>query len=514
MNGAESLVRTLVASGVDTCFANPGTSEMHFVAALDRVGGMRCVLSLFEGVASGAADGYGRMTGKPAATLLHLGPGLGNALANLHNARKARTPLVNIVGDHAVHHRAYDAPLTSDVEGVARPMSDWVRTSIDARSVAADGADAVAAALAAPGAVATLILPADTAWNEADGPAAPRSVRGSALVEETAIAAAAAALRSGEPTLIFLGGQALRAGPLQAAHRIASATGAELLAPSSNPRMERGSGRVPLKRLFYPIDLALEQLSAFRHVILVGVQQPVAFFAYPGMPSLVTPPGCAIHVLAAPGEDTADALDRLVAELGAPAPVAAPNLSARPELPSGAITVAGIGAAIGTLLPDNAIVVDEGISCGRAIYPASFSAPPHDWLQLNGGSIGIGMPLATGAAIACPGRRVVSLQADGSGMYTLQALWTQAREALDITTILFSNRAYASLEAELRNVGAVNPGRTALDMLDIGRPDLDWVKLAGGMGVEAARAQTMEQLIDLFQSSLRRPGPFLIEVMV
>ncbi|MBN9453465.1 MAG: acetolactate synthase large subunit [Bosea sp.] len=514
MNGAESLVQTLVKGGVDTCFANPGTSEMHFVAALDRVGGMRCVLTLFEGVASGAADGYGRMTDKPAATLLHLGPGLGNALANLHNARKARTPLVNIVGDHAVHHRSYDAPLTSDVEGVARPMSDWVRTSTDARYVADDGADAVAAALSAPGGVATLILPADTAWNDATGVAAPRPVKPAGIVDAAAVSAAAKALRSGEPTLIFLGGRALRAAPLDVASRIAAATGAKLLAPSSNPRMERGAGRAPIRRLPYPLQLALQELSAFKHIILVGVQQPVAFFAYPGMPSLIAPPGSSTHVLASPAEDCVDALARLASELNAPGRAALVPPQAPAALPAGKITVESIGAAIAALIPEGAIVVDEGISCGRAIYPASFSAPPHDWLQLNGGSIGIGMPLATGAAIACPGRKVISLQADGSGMYTLQALWTQARETLDVTTIIFSNRSYASLEGELINVGALNPGKTARAMLDIGSPDLDWVKLAGGMGVEGARAETAERLIDLLQASLRRSGPFLIEVMV
>ncbi|KAB0265446.1 acetolactate synthase large subunit [Microvirga brassicacearum] len=512
MNGAESLVRTLIAGGIDTCFANPGTSEMHFVAALDRVAGMRCILGLFEGVVSGAADGYGRMADKPAATLLHLGPGLGNALANLHNARKACTPMVNIVGDHATHHRQYDAPLTADVEGVARPMSDWVKTSMSARDVARDGAEAIAAALAGPGQVATLILPADTAWGEANGPAPSVVPPSRRKVPDEAITEAVAALRSGERTLILIGGRALRAKPIEIASRIAKATNAGLLAPTSNARIERGAGRVILDRIFYPLDQALEQLRGYKRVILVGAANPVAFFAYPGKPSLVLPPDCKIHVLAEPQDDLGDALERLAAEVGADAHKPLTQNALRPTLPKGALTAETIAAVVGALLPENAIVVDESINAGGWVYPLTAGSPAHDWLQLTGGSIGIGLPLATGAAVACPDRRVVALQADGSGMYTLQALWTQAREKLNVTNIIFSNRAYASLETELRNVGALNPGRIALDMLDLSRPDLDWVKLAEGMGVEAARADTIEKLIDLFQTSTRRPGPFLIEV--
>ena len=514
MNGAESLVRTLVGGGVDTCFANPGTSEMHFVAALDRVGGMRCVLSLFEGVVSGAADGYGRMADKPAATLLHLGPGLGNALANLHNARKAHTPIVNIVGEHATHHRQYDAPLSADVEGVARPMSAWVKTSMDARSVARDGAEAVTAAMTSPGQVATLILPADTAWNLSDGPAPVARPPERTKVSEAAVTEAVAALRSGEPTLVIVGGQALRERPLKTASAIVEATGAHMIAPTSNGRVERGAGRVTVNRIFYPIKQSLAQLSQYRHVVLIGARNPVAFFAYPDTPSLVMPEGCAVHVLAEPQDDIADALDRLADAVGAKPEQAVLQKAGRPDLPRGVITPDTVGAVVAALLPDNAIIVDEAINSSGTTYAQTAGCPPHDWLALTGGSIGIGLPLATGAAVACPDRRVVALQADGSGMYTVQALWTHARENLDITTIVFANRAYQSLEIELRNVGALNPGRIALDMLDIGRPDLNWVKLAEGMGVPAARAESLEDLIDLFRSSIGRSGPFLIEVPI
>ena len=519
MNGAESLVRTLLAGGVNVCFTNPGTSEMHFVTALDRVDGMRCVLGLFEGVVTGAADGYGRMADKPASTLLHLGPGLANGLANLHNANRASTPVVNIVGDHATYHRRFDAPLTSDIEGAARPFSHWVKTSPNATTVATDGAAAIAAARTPPGRIATLVLPADTAWNEA----APADSTGIATVppvsarvqtSREAVANAVAVLRSGAPTVLLLSGLALREHGLNLAGRIAKATGAKLLCQTSNARIQRGAGRVAIDRVPYPVDQALAVLKDVRHVILIGAKAPVAFFAYPNKPSVMTPEGCAIHTLATPSEDAVHALEWLAEELGAagqPAPV---EPAKKPELPTGAITLDALAAAIGALLPDQAVVVDESITSGRNLFPYTRGAAPHDWLQNMGGSIGIGLPLATGAAVACPDRRVVCLESDGSGMYTLQALWTQAREKLDVTTVLFSNRVYGILKIELANVGAQNPGRKALDMLEIGRPDLDWVGLAQSMGVEASRATTIDEFVDQFRVGLRKRGPHLIEVVL
>ena len=514
MNGAESLVRTLVDGGVDVCFANPGTSEMHFVAALDRVDGMRCVLGLFEGVVTGAADGYARMADKPAATLLHLGPGLANGLANLHNAVKASTPMVNIVGDHATYHRSYDAPLTSDIETAAKPFSGWVHTSPDARSVAADGAAAIAAALTPPGRVATLILPADTAWNEGSGPAPVPTVPGRASVSGDAVDAAVRILRSGAPTVLLLAAAALRERGLELAGRIAAATGTRLMAQTFNARIERGAGRVPIERVPYPVDAAVAALAGFRHVILVGAKQPVAFFAYPDKPSLLTAPDAQIHVLARPEEDLVDALEALADAVGAgrhAAPVAALAL---PVPPTGAVTPEAISLSLGALLPEHAIVVDEAVSSGRAFFPPTRTARPHAWLQNMGGSIGLGLPMATGAALACPERKTVCLQADGSGMYTLQALWTMAREGLDVTIVLFANRTYAILRGELANVGAQNVGRKALDMLDIGRPDLDWVSLAKGMGVPGARVTDMAEFNRRFAEGLATPGPYLVEAVL
>jgi len=514
MNGAESLVRTLVAGDVNVCFANPGTSEMHFVAALDAVEGMRCVLGLFEGVVTGAADGYARMAERPAATLLHLGPGLANGLANLHNALKASSPVVNIVGDHATYHRRYDAPLTSDIETAAAPFSKWVRTSGSARSVAADGAAAIVAARTPPGQVATLILPADTAWNEADGPVVPGRAPERLRVSQDSVLEAARVIRSGEPAVMLLGGAAVRQLGLDLAGRISKVANVAIMAQTFNARLERGAGRVSVDRVPYPVDQAVSVLRGFKHFILVGARMPVAFFAYPNKPSLLAPDGAVSHVLARPEEDCVQALEWLADELGARnvQPPAVAYQATRPA--TGVITPASLGISIGALLPQQAIVVDEAVTTGRQFFPPTRTSHAHDWLQNMGGSIGLGMPLATGAAIACPDRRVISLEADGSGMYTLQALWTQAREGLDVTTVLFANRSYAILRQELSNVGAQNVGRKALDMLDLGRPDLNWVALARGMGVPGNRVATMEEFNTRFAEAAATPGPNLIEVLL
>jgi acetolactate synthase-1/2/3 large subunit len=514
MNGAESLVRTLVGGGVDVCFTNPGTSEMHFVAALDRVEGMRCVLGLFEGVVTGAADGYARMSEKPAGTLLHLGPGLANGLANIHNANKASSPMVNIVGDHATYHRKYDAPLTSDIEGLARPSSHWVKTSPDAKSIAADGAAAIAVARRLPGQIATLILPADTAWNEGLGPAPTPAAEPPKPVSAEAVEEAARALRSGEPCLILMTGRALRQDGLELAGRIAAKTGARLMAQGSNARTQRGRGRVFLERVPYVVDQAVKVLAGLKHIILVGAKMPVAFFAYPEKPSLLAPPDAQGHVLARLDEDMLGALGALADAVGArstPAPI---GNEPPPEPGLGKITSDALGAARGAIHPENAIVVDEAVTTGRGFFAPTRSAAPHDWLSNMGGSIGLGLPVATGAAVACPDRKVVCLEGDGSGMYTLQALWTQAREGLDVTTLLFSNRSYQILKGELANVGAGNPGRKALDMLDLDRPDLDWVTMAKGMGVSGARVETMDDFNRRFAEGLATPGPFLVEVVL
>lgn len=513
MNGAESLVRTLLACGVDTCFANPGTSEMHFVAALDKVAGMRCVLGLAETVVTGCADGYARMSGKAAATLLHCGPGFANGIANLHNARRANSPIVNIVGDHATYHRPFDPPLAADTEGLARAISHWTRVASSSASVGADAAEAIQAANTAPGKIATLILPADTAWNEGGIEAEPLPVPRRHEVAAERIREMAGVLRAAERCVMILGDEALTEEGLLAAQRIASVTGCALRVPTQVARMARGRGRPSVDRIPYSVDLALGVLAGFEHLVLAGAPDPVAFFAYPGKPSRMAPEASETHVLAQPFDDVVQALEQLADALGAPRKIDLPRAGAAPRVASGAFEPLRFGETLAALLPENAIIVEEAVTSGRQIFPPTFQAAPHDWLQITGGAIGYGLPCATGAACASPGRKVVCLQADGGGMYSLQALWTQAREKLDVVNVVFANRMYKILQGELLAVGA-KPGPASRDLFDIGRPDLDWVKLAGGMGVEAARVAALEDFADVFRAAVARSGPFLIELAI
>jgi acetolactate synthase-1/2/3 large subunit len=509
MNGAQALIRTLVDSGVDVCFGNPGTSEMHFVAALDAVPEMRAVLALFEGVVTGAADGYARMAGRPAATLLHLGPGLGNGLANLHNARRAHTPIVNVVGDHATYHKQFDAPLESDIDAIAGSVSGWVRRSETAGDVAGDAAAAVAAATA--GQVATLILPADVSWSDGAQPADPVPATASATVDDDVVRSVAGVL--GESTVVLLGGAALGAEGLAAASRIAAATGTRLFAETFPARMRRGAGVPNVERLGYLAEQVQHQLSGVRRIVLAGARSPVSFFAYPEKASDLVPDGCDVHTLAELNEDVVGALANLADLVGADVtPIR--QSAARPALPSGALTPQNWVDVIGALLPENAIIADEANTSGLLLPAATAGAPAHDVLTLTGGAIGQGLPVATGAAIACPDRPVICLEADGSAMYTVSALWTQAREGLNVTTVVLANSAYAILRLELQRVGAGTGGRKSADLLDLSRPDLDFVALAGGMGVPATRATTAEELAAQFEKALGEPGPHLIEAAV
>ena len=513
MNGAESLVKTLLQSGVDTCFANPGTSEMHFVAALDQVPGMRCVLGLQENVVTGMADGYYRIAEKPACTLLHCGPGLANGWANPHNARRAHSGVVNIVGDQATYHRPYDAPLTADTASLARAVSAWVHTSTHSADVGRDAAAAVAAARTAPGQIATLILPSDTSWDAGGRVASAFPVPAAPAIDPFAIDNAARVLRHKKNVLILLAGRGVHARSQIFAWRIACATGATIKYDYVNARVARGRGRLPIERVPYGTDEAIKMLSQFEHIILVNANPPVGFFAYPGKPSTQYPSNAQLHYLSRYDQDAEAALEALAQALSAPV-VDMPDSGPCPSVASGAPTPEGLAQTLAALMPENAIVSDESISYGRGFYKYTHAARPHDWLQLTGGAIGDGLPVATGAAIGSKReRRVISLQADGSAMYSLQSLWTQARERLPNTTILINNRKYNILIGEYANVGAT-PGETAMNMLDLGNPDLNWVSIANGMGVEAARATTMEACADLMAQSFRQTGPFLIELMV
>jgi acetolactate synthase I/II/III large subunit len=515
-NGAESLIRTALAAGIDVCFANPGTTEMPLVAALDAVPGMRAVLGLFEGVCTGAADGYGRMSDRPALTLTHLGPGFANGIANLHNARRARSPIVNVIGDHATWHLASDAPLTADIASLARPVSHWVRKSASAADVARDTAEAIAAAGHEPGQVATLIVPSDCQWNPAEGPAPLVKPASAPAVGADAISRSADLFRKHEgKAALFIGGTALRARGLKAAGRIAAKTGCRLICETFPSRLERGGGLPSVEKLPYFPEQALEALGKVRAVVIAGAPSPVAFFGYPNVPSSLIPAGCASTILATPLEDVPAALEELADELGATRDVSRPMPeSKRPSMPTGALTPASIGPVIAALMPEGCILMDEAATTGMPFFAASAGATAHTYLALTGGAIGQGLPCATGAAVACPDRKVIAFQADGSGMYTVQSLWTQAREHLNVTTLLCNNRRYRILQVELARAGITEPGRNARSLTSLGNPEIDWSRIAAGMGVSAVRVETAEELYVQLGRALQEPGPNLIEMLI
>jgi acetolactate synthase-1/2/3 large subunit len=516
MNGAESLLTTLQQNEVDVCFANPGTSEMHFVAALDRASDMRCVLGLFEGVGTGAADGYGRMLDRPAVTLLHLGPGLANGLSNLHNAMRANSPIVNVIGDHATFHRQFDAPLTSDIEGTARPFSHWVRTSANADSLAMDAVAAIASARSAPGKISSLILPANVAWDEVS--VAPPEVTATALVSpparpaDSAIDAAVRILKSGTTTALILAGHATRQAPLEFAGMISAATGARLYSQTLTSRITRGAGRVAVERIPYPIDQAIDLLQDVENIILVGAKAPVGFFAYPEKPGTLFQPGTRIHELVAADGDIPYALEALADAVGAKLSKTEKVGLDLPARPTGSISPEKIAHMVAATLPADAIVIDESLTTGRSFFQTTRSSHPHDWLLPTGGSIGFALPAAAGAAIACADRKVVCLESDGSGMYMPQALWTHAREGLNILTIVFANRKYQILRNEMHNVGVTEIGPKASGLLDIDNPVIDWVALAGSFGIDARRVDTMDAFSSAIDAGYAIQGPYLIEV--
>jgi acetolactate synthase-1/2/3 large subunit len=515
MNGAESLIRTALAAGINVCFANPGTTEMPLVAALDGVEGMRAILGLFEGVCSGAADGYARITDRPALTLTHLGPGFANSIANLHNARRARSPIVNVIGDHATWHLAADAPLTSDIASLARPVSAWVRKSASPAAIAGDTADAIAAAGHAPGHVATLIVPSDCQWSPAAGPAAPPPIATPPAVGDDAVRASAELIRKhGSKAVLFMGANALRDRGLLAAARIAAKSGCRLMCETFPARVERGGNLPLIEKLPYFPEQALEALGKSDAVVLAGAPVPVAFFGYPNVPSVMIPEGRATATLAAPYDDAAGALEALADALGAPHSAAPAPAAKRPALPTGELNAATIGAAIAAIMPEHAIIMDEAATTGLPFFGYSAGAPPHTYLALTGGAIGQGLPCATGAAVAAPDRKVIAFQADGSGMYTLQALWTQARERLDVTTLVCNNRRYRILQVELARAGVTEPGRKARSLTSLADPELNWSQMATGMGVPAVRVETSEDLVIELRRAIAEPGPNLIEMLI
>jgi acetolactate synthase-1/2/3 large subunit len=517
--GADRMIETAVAAGVDVCFTNPGTTEMPLVAALDRTPAMRSVLGLFEGVVTGAADGYGRVTDTPALTLLHLGAGYGNGVANLHNARRAHSPIVNLVGDHATWLLPHDPPLASDIAGLAAPGSAWVRTVARAADMAGDTAEAIAVARTRPGNIATLVVPVDCQWDDApatpDAPAAASTDASTALSPD-AVLAAAKALASGDGRVLLVGGRALRARGLRAVERIRQHTGCRVYCENFAARVERGPDLPVVRSLPYFPEMAIDALAEVTHLVTAGTAAPIAFFAMPqlgGRPQL-TPVGCEVLALTADTDDVEAALEALADELGAPGTVTIDERPA-PAPPAGPdLTPATVAQAVAALLPEHAIVVEEANTSGINFVMQAPAAAPHWGLQLTGGAIGMGLPLALGAAIAAPDRRVIALQADGSAMYTLPALWSMAREGADVTVVLYANRKYAILQVELLRAGITDAGPVAQSLTDLSNPDIDFVALARGMGVDATRVTDNDALVAALQQSLATPGPSLIEVLL
>jgi acetolactate synthase I/II/III large subunit len=516
MTGAESLFQTFIDAGLNVCFANPGTTEMPMVRALDERPGMRAVLCLFEGVATGAADGYARMTERPGLTLLHLGPGFANGIAYLHDAKRARSPIVNLIGDHATWHLAADAPLTSDIESLARPVSAWFRKSRSAEEIAGDAADAIAAAAVKPGRIATLVLPHDYQMDAAGGAAPPPEIPSPPRAVEAAIEQAAAALREGrgDSVVLFLGGYALRERGLKAVARIAAVANCKLMCESFPARWERGVGRPVIERLPYFPEAGIAALSPYQTVILAGARSPVTFFGYPGISSYFISPQQTTLTLATADEDIVDALESLADRLGAPA---SPETNMQRRVPppaSGRLTPETLSAVVASLIPEGAIVMDESNTSMGPFHALSQSAPHHTVLMQPGGAIGLGLPCATGAAVACPDRPVLNLQSDGSAMYTIQALWTQAREGLNVKTILLNNHSYRILGIELARAGVKQFGAQAKRLISLGEPAIDWVSVSKGLGAPAVRAETAEQLATELKKALAEPGPRLIEAVL
>ncbi|MBT6247097.1 MAG: acetolactate synthase large subunit [Gammaproteobacteria bacterium] len=515
MNGAESLIRTLVGAGVDVCFANPGTSEMHLVQAIDGVEEMRGVLCLFEGVCTGAADGYARLTGRPAVTLLHLGPGLGNGIANLHNARRASTPLINLIGNHALYHVEFDAPLTSDIDTLAKNVSSWIKSDSTATSLSTDAMQALRSSLhAKPGSagqISTMIIPADACWSEASNIASQLNAPSRETVASQQIDQVAATIDS--QSLILLDKQGLELAGRFAAARIAKKLGCRVAMSTFPARVDGGPGTPVIERLPYFPEHVLASLEGVSQIILAGAEPPVSFFAYPETASLLVPKGCQVIDLAKGHQDVVNALSQLESLLGA-SEIAPDCYQYEPlELPQGALTTMNVARILAAKMPANSIFCGDSGGGGAVFEPAQRSAS-HIWLNLTGGSIGQGGPVAIGAAIAAPEAQVFALLGDGASMYTNQAFWTQARESLNVTTVIFNNQRYGILETEYKRLGVNEIGDRAGSLFSLSGPEIDFVSLAGSMGVPGCRADSCESFSAALSRSLEQSGPFLIEAMV
>jgi acetolactate synthase-1/2/3 large subunit len=516
MNGAELVVKTAVGAGVKVCFANPGTTELPIVVALDKAPGIKAFLGLFEGVCTGAADGYGRMLDKPAMVLLHLGPGFANGIANLHNARRAKSPVLSVVGEHATWHRDADPPLAMDIESLARTVSGWWRTSKSALDLPSDVAEAVTATRL--GQVATLIVPHDYQLAECDGYKVKELGSPFEPLEPSSIEAAASRLRTFHKVALMLGGRGLREPGLKAAARIRKRIGCDLLAPTLPGYMERGPGLPVVERLPYFPEQAVNMISRYEVVLFAGAPEPVTFFGYPGVKSRILADEQERIVLCTDKQNVVEALECLADALGGPSNVTLDDNRLtnpkRPEIPSGELTAEKACLTLAAMQPENAIIVDEAVTAGLSYFLLPTALPAHAVMTVSGGSIGQGIPCATGAAIACPDRAVIDLQADGSALYTVQGLWTQAREALNVTTLICSNRSYRILQMELSRSGITTNGPNTRALTELTKPPIDWVRISQGFGVPGVTVSATEDLARELGKALAEPGPHLIEMLL
>jgi len=510
MNGSECLVGTLINHGVDLLFTNPGTSEVGLLAEIGSSEQIRAVPVLFEGIAAGAADGYFRMTGRPAATMLHVGPGLANAWSALHNAAKARSGVVNIVGQLSEAHLELESPLKSDILALATSVSDVVRYPL---STARVGIDAKAAADAAKrGKVATLVMANDVGWCDGAELATPPEAQ-DADTHGALDPAAMTALKQGPRTLLLLGGLALDVGAQRDAAAIASATGCSVMIEWASARCERGGDLPSWARIPYPVDEAVRALVAYDTIVLCGATEPIAFFNYCNSPSRLAAPSTRVIDLHPEGADERPALSAarraLASDPARPChPPAARYTYGAPKSPD------PVSAAIAAALPQDAIIVNEAITSASDLFAASAAAPRHTWLDNLGGSIGFALPVSIGAAIGAPDRRVITLCGDGSTMYSPQGLWTIAREELDITVLVFANQAYKILVSELVRTSDTNLDDQAVSLLQLNNPEIRWTELAHSLGVASTRVSSCDQLKSALMSAFGTKGPRLIEVAI
>lgn len=547
LSGAAALLSSACSAGVSVVFANPGTTEMHVVGALDATPDVRGVLCLHENVVAGAADGYARMERKPAMALLHLGVGLANGLANLHNARRAGSPVVVLVGEMATWHRGKDSLLEMDIVKLAETVSKHVAVSAEPGALAKDTLRAIEATqtpnVVNGSRIATLVVPHDRTWEAADGSDAPdrQAVNGGAtapapapehLGEERVLTegakaffrSCAQALReatnAGKRVLVYAGGSALVGDTFKAVGRIAAALGGPTKAPiiveNAFARIDRGAGFPLATRIpYFPQD-AQAAYARFDEVLCVDARLPVALFGYKDGPSDLLPPIGEDHIWEIDtGFDIDGALELLEEELGARSiepgvncrgTFCAPAELRRPAMPAADanLTATSLCAIVAHLQPEAAVVVDESLTSGGAYWDESARCPPFSHLTLTGGAIGIGMPMAVGAAVACPDRVIINLQADGSGMYTCQALWTQARERLRVLTIVCFNNAYQILKIELMKQRINATGAASKSMTDLGNPPIAWEPLVRGMGISNVRgARTCGEMASCMEEALR-----------